>query len=49
MNAARPPEESVQSAEAVRREWVRPTVSRIAAGSAEDGANQLPDAGINPS
>ncbi|HEX8654285.1 MAG TPA: hypothetical protein VF693_03565 [Allosphingosinicella sp.] len=32
-----------------RREWVRPTVRRMSAGSAEDGAISHPDSGINPS
>jgi hypothetical protein len=32
-----------------RREWVRPTVRRMSAGSAEDGNNPHPDSGIRPS
>lgn len=31
------------------REWVRPAVTRLAAGSAEDGGGMTVDAGINPS
>ena len=33
----------------MRRDWVTPTVRRLSAGSAEDGANSSPDAGVNPS
>jgi len=32
-----------------RREWIRPTVRRMSAGSAEDGAISHPDSGIRPS
>lgn len=39
--------EAVTSAE--RRAWVRPEVRRMAAGSAEEGANPNPDAGAFPS
>jgi hypothetical protein len=35
--------------QAGRREWVRPTVRRMSAGSAEDGNNPHPDSGIAPS
>ena len=33
---------------AKRREWLRPTLRRLAAGSAEDAVNGAPD-GLNPS
>ncbi|HEX8366674.1 MAG TPA: hypothetical protein VF603_15445 [Allosphingosinicella sp.] len=32
-----------------RRDWIRPAVRRMSAGSAEDGANTHPDSGIRPS
>jgi|GEM_PF-4024583 len=32
-----------------RREWVRPSIRRMSAGSAEDGAIRAPDSGIRPS
>lgn len=32
-----------------RRSWIRPTVRRMSAGSAEDGAISHPDSGIRPS
>lgn len=32
-----------------KREWVRPSVRRMSAGSAEDGAKSHPDSGIRPS
>ena len=34
---------------AERALWVRPSVRRLAAGSAEDGASKLGDSGIKPS
>ena len=32
-----------------QREWTTPSVKKLRAGSAEDGAGASPDAGINPS
>jgi hypothetical protein len=37
------------AAEDARREWIRPAIHRICAGSAEDGGGNTGDSGIEPS
>ena len=37
------------SEDRVAKAWDKPRVTRFSAGSAEDGAGAVPDAGINPS
>jgi hypothetical protein len=49
MTASRDKIEMAAEGETGRREWVRPAVQQLAAGSAEDGSGPATDASTNPS
>lgn len=48
MEASQPQRTALEAGDSSLNEckmWVRPAVTRLAAGSAEDGANNIPDGG----
>ena len=48
-SGTRDTENLVGTVPASRLDWTRPVITRLAAGSAEDGGGSSPDSGVNPS